>query len=102
MYGDSRFMSFTFPASDQGLSEFPAAIHVDGSARVQSVRDTDGLYYQMISHFHELTGIPAVLNTSLNSSWEPIVHRPQDALAFLNVTATEYLSIGNFLVSKAP
>ncbi|MFP6620880.1 MAG: carbamoyltransferase C-terminal domain-containing protein [Pirellulaceae bacterium] len=102
MYGDSRFMSFTFPANDQGLSEFPAAIHVDGSARVQSVRDTDGLYYQMISHFHELTGIPAVLNTSLNSSWEPIVHRPEDALAFLNVTATEYLSIGNFLVSKAP
>ena len=49
MYGDSRDRSFTFPANDQGLSEFPAAIHVDGTARVQSVLDTDGLYYQMIS-----------------------------------------------------
>ena len=94
-------MSFTFPANEQGLKEFPASIHVDGSARVQSVQQSDGLYYQMISQFHQLTGIPAVLNTSLNSDWEPIVHRPQDALAFLGVTATQYLVIGNFLVGAS-
>jgi carbamoyltransferase len=100
-YGSSPFMSFTFPANEQGLKEFPASIHVDGSARVQSVQESDGLYYQMISQFHQLTGIPAVLNTSLNSDWEPIVHRPQDALAFLGVTATQYLVMGNFLVGAS-
>ena len=100
-YGNSPFMSFTFPANEQGLKEFPASIHVDGSARVQSVQQSDGLYYQMISQFHQLTGIPAVLNTSLNSDWEPIVHRPLDALAFLGVTATQYLVIGNFLVGAS-
>ena len=96
----SPFMSFTFQANARGLAEFPAATHVDGSARVQTVREADGLYYQLIRQFHQRTGASAVLNTSLNSNWEPIVHEPQNALSFFFSSETEHLLIGRFLVSK--
>jgi carbamoyltransferase len=96
----SPFMSFAFPTVPDAASSFPAAIHVDGSARLQTVSATDGMYHSMIRKFYDLTGVLAVLNTSLNSNWEPIVHSPNDALAFFFSSHTDHLLLGPFLLSK--
>ncbi|MGW1196567.1 carbamoyltransferase C-terminal domain-containing protein [Streptomyces sp. NPDC002536] len=57
-----------------------AVTHVDGTARIQTVDAANGDYYWLISRFHELTGVPVVLNTSLNRPGEPIVERPAEAV----------------------
>ena len=62
---------------DRRVDEIPAVTHVDGSGRLQTVsREVNERYYQLISDFNELTGVPVVLNTSFNEN-EPIVCTPQ-------------------------
>lgn len=78
----------------------PAAIHVDGTARPQTVSETqDPLYYKLIKEFRNITGIPAVLNTSFNKQ-EPIVESPGDALLTFRSTNLDFLILGDYLVSK--
>lgn len=78
----------------------PAAIHIDGTARPQTVSATqDPLYYKLITEFQKLTDIPAVLNTSFNNQ-EPIVESPGDALLTFRSTNLDYLIMGDYLVSK--
>jgi carbamoyltransferase len=58
----------------------PAVTHVDGTARIQTVDESCGDYFRLIEEFHLLTGIPVVVNTSLNGPGEPLVETPKDAL----------------------
>ena len=59
----------------------PAITHVDGSARIQTVKEEDNpTFYNLIASFCELTGVPLLLNTSFNSKGEPIVETPADAI----------------------
>ncbi|MBZ0251900.1 MAG: carbamoyltransferase, partial [Candidatus Methylomirabilis sp.] len=75
----------------------------DGTARVHTVeRDANPRYYALIEAFERRTGVPAVLDTSLNVRDEPIVMRPAEALACLKATAMDALAIGDFLVLKRP
>ncbi len=61
--------------------KIPAIVHVDGTARLQTVnKESNPRYYEMIKAFWELSGHPVVLNTSFNVMGEPIVHSPGDAL----------------------
>jgi carbamoyltransferase len=61
-------------------SDIPAVTHVDYSARVQTVRrETNPLYWEIISAFGEKTGCPVVVNTSFNVRGEPIVCTPEDS-----------------------
>ncbi len=98
---DSPFMLLVPPVRDEKKALVPSITHVDGTARVQTVKaHTNPRYHQMIQHFHKLTGVPLVLNTSYNDAGEPIVETPDDALrTFLNCEL-DYLYIGEFLVSK--
>lgn len=75
----------------------PAAVHIDGTARIQTVdRSANRRYYDLIEEFGRLTGVPVILNTSFNRR-EPIVASPADAVAcFLN-TRMDLLAIGDFL-----
>jgi carbamoyltransferase len=93
------FMSFTLPAAKP--APISAAVHVDGTSRPHTVPADRSLYRRLIQHFHQHTGIPAVLNTSLNSGWEPIVTTPEQALAFLGSSAVDALVIGTAVVTKA-
>lgn len=79
----------------------PAITHVDGSARIQTIRkDQNPKYYNLIRAFKEETGCPVIINTSFNVRGEPIVESPQDALnCFLN-THMDYLVMGNILMDK--
>ncbi|GAB3862106.1 carbamoyltransferase [Dactylosporangium cerinum] len=95
---EAPFMSFTLPTKDP--APIIAATHVDGTSRPHTVPDDGTLYRRLVEHVHARTGTPAVLNTSLNSGWEPIVATPEQALAFLYSSTADALVIGPFLVTK--
>ncbi len=83
-------------------SEIPAVTHVDYSARVQTVsRETNPLYYDLISAFNRKTGCPLLINTSFNVRGEPIVCRPEEAYTCLMRTDMDYLVMGSYLVPRA-
>ena len=78
----------------------PAVIHEDGTVRAQLVNRADNpLYYDLISEFEAITGVPLLLNTSFNDS-EPIVCSPQDAIKTFMKTGIDHLALGTYLVSK--
>jgi carbamoyltransferase len=82
-------------------SRIPAVTHVDGSARVQTVRREDHpLYYDLIAEFGRLTGCPVLINTSFNVRGEPIVCTPEDAVRCFERTNIDALVMGDFLLAK--
>ena len=82
-------------------SDVPAITHVDYSARIQTVhKDTNPLYYALISKFKSLTGCPLVVNTSFNVRGEPIVCSPTDAFKCFMGTELDVLAINNYLLVK--
>jgi carbamoyltransferase len=100
--GTSPFMQFTVRVRPDKRSRIPAVVHVDGTARVQTVGPQDNPpFRRLIEQFAQRTGIPCVLNTSLNSRGQPIACSPEDALECLGRTGLRYLIIGQHLVAKA-
>jgi carbamoyltransferase len=100
--GSSPFMLFVPEVLAHCRDLVPSITHVDGTARLQTVdAGTDPEYHALITAFHELTGVPMVLNTSFNDNGEPIVEGPCDAVrTFLN-TKIDYLVLGGHtLVTK--
>lgn len=82
-------------------SEIPAVTHVDYSARIQTVhKETNPLYYKLISKFYEQTGCPVIVNTSFNVRGEPIVNTPEDAFHCMMGTEIEFLAVGNCILRK--
>jgi carbamoyltransferase len=85
----------------QVRSDIPAATHVDYSARVQTVsKDDNPRFWQLINAFKKLTGTGVLINTSFNTSGEPIVCSPEDAYKAFMQTELDYLVMGNFLIDK--
>lgn len=100
-YCNHPFMVLGFDTNKKGQKDLSQAIHVDNTARIQSVVKKDNpLYHSMISEFGKITGIPAVLNTSFNDSEQPLVATPKEALKTFFGTGLDYLAAGNFLVEK--
>ena len=78
----------------------PAGVHVDGTARLQTVeRASNPRYYDLIAEFDRLTGVPVVLNTSFNDQ-EPIVARPEEAIACFVRTELDVLAMGDFYCAR--
>lgn len=98
---ESPYMILAFDTKRERWDELAAAIHVDRTARPQSVsRQTNPRYWQLIQRFKEIRGIPAVLNTSFNVDSQPIVNAPQEAIdTFLNC-GIDILAIGDFIAWK--
>jgi carbamoyltransferase len=77
----------------------PAAVHVDGTARIQTVdRAANPRFYGVIEEFAKLTNIPLILNTSLNRQ-EPIVARPEEAISCYLRTEMDVLVLGDFYIT---
>lgn len=94
----SPYMMFTYPVTTKIL---PATTHIDETARVQTVSESDNpKYHELLKTFKALTGCPAILNTSFNVMGEPIVCTPSDAIATFKKCGLDYLVIGNFIVKK--
>ena len=97
----SPFMLLTFTVRKEWRERLAAATHIDHTVRSQTVtRDTNSRFYGMIEKFRDLTGIPAVMNTSFNDRGEPIVMSPRDALRTFFSTGLDALAIGDFVVRK--
>jgi carbamoyltransferase len=98
----SPFMTFAYSVRQEKRPVIPAPTHVDGTARLQTVsRASNPLYWKLLRTVGELTGVPAVLNTSFNDN-EPIVCRPEEALDCFRRTQMDVLAIGNFILEKNP
>jgi carbamoyltransferase len=96
----SPFMTFAYAVRPEKRAQIPAPTHVDGTGRLQTVtRDANLRYHALISAFHDLTGVPLVLNTSFNDN-EPIVCRPEEALDCFLRTQMDALVLGNFLIAR--
>jgi carbamoyltransferase len=94
------YMEKVFPIRPEKRSQIPAVTHVDGSGRLQTVsKQTNPLYHALISRFHEKTGVPIVLNTSLNES-EPIVRTPAEAIDCFLRTDMDALVVANHVIDR--
>lgn len=96
--GESPYMLLTAPAKN---SELPAVTHVDGSARLQTVRrEQNPVFYDLIAEFEKKTGCPVLLNTSFNLRGEPMVSSPEDAYRTFLSSGLDYLVLEAFLLDK--
>src|SRR5207247_7442625 len=94
----SPFMIMAYPVRPDKRSAIPAPTHVDGTGRLQTVsRQTNPRYWRLIKEFENVTGVPAVLNTSFNEN-EPIVCAPNEAIDCFLRTKMDVLAIGDYLV----
>jgi carbamoyltransferase len=97
----SPFMLFVHDVVDARAGEVPAIRHVDGTARVQTVAETQHpLYHRLLRDFESLTGVPVLVNTSFNTRGEPIVCTPRDAVECFWSSPLDSLAIGPFLLDK--
>jgi len=95
----SPFMLLTFDTHKQKRELIPAVVHVDGSARLQTVTPEDNpRYHNLLQEFYRRTGIPLLLNTSFNRAGEPIVNSPRDALDCFLKCGMDALVIEDYLV----
>ena len=79
----------------------PSAIHVDKTARVQTVnRNQNSDLYNIIKKFYKLTDVPVILNTSFNDAGEPIVESPLDSLICFLQTKIDCLILNDFMIEK--
>ena len=99
--GEAPFMLFTFGVRADRADRIPAVRHVDGTARVQTIRRAQNeRYYDLLRAFERRTGVPVLVNTSFNTRGEPIVCTPRDALESFWTSPLDALAIGSFLVEK--
>jgi carbamoyltransferase len=83
-------------------STIPAVTHVDGSARIQTVRRADNpIYYDLIHAFEGRTGCPVIVNTSFNVRGEPMVCTPSEAYRCFMRTDMDALVIGSHVLEKS-
>lgn len=95
----AEFMTITFDCTEFMRENCPAAVHVDGTARPQLIRrEVNPGYYDILTEYEKLSGIPSLINTSFNMHEEPIVNSPEDAVRAFLAGGLDYLAIGPFLV----
>lgn len=95
----SEFMTITLDCTEWMKSKSPAVVHVDGTARPQTItRDINPGYYDIVNEYYKITGIPTLVNTSFNIHEEPIVCSPADAIRSFKQGNLDCLAIGKYLV----
>jgi carbamoyltransferase len=98
---ESPFMLIAAPVRPEWKDRIPAIVHVDGSARLQTVRrETNERLYRLLQEFEKLTGVPVLLNTSFNIRGQPIVETPKDAVECFLSTGIDCLALHDMLIRK--
>jgi carbamoyltransferase len=101
VYYPLKFMIITALVKKEKRRFIPAVVHIDGSSRVQIVNKKENpKFYKLIHEFYSITGIPLVLNTSLNMAGEPIVESPLDAIKSFLKMNLDFLVMNNFLIER--
>jgi carbamoyltransferase len=97
----SPFMLFTHEVRAEWRERIPAVVHVDGTARIQTVdAREEPLVARMLAAFERRTGVPVVVNTSLNTAGRPMVDEPRDALECFGSAPIDLLAIGPYVVRR--
>jgi len=95
----SPFMLYT--AKVKQPEKIPAVTHVDGSARFQTInQETNLTYYNLIKEFKNITGIPVLLNTSLNGNGEPIIESQEEAINFFKQSHLNLMVVNGKIYHK--
>ncbi len=98
----SPYMLFTHRVRASWTERIPAVVHVDGSARVQTVdRRQEPLLAALLDAFAARTGVPVLVNTSLNTAGRPMVDDPRDALECFGSAPIDALVLGPYVVRRA-
>ena len=97
----SPYMLFVHDVDRGWRDRIPAVVHVDGTARVQTVDPRqEPLVARMLAAFEALTDLPVVVNTSLNTAGRPMVDSPRDALECFGSAPVDLLALGPFVVRR--
>jgi carbamoyltransferase len=100
-YQESLYMERTLRFREEVKTKVPGVVHEDGTGRLQTVKQGwNGRYHELVSHFHQLTGVPLVLNTSFNVMGKPISHSVEDALAVFYTSGLDALFIDDLMIEK--
>lgn len=97
---ESPYMLYVIKCNKE--KEFSSIIHLDGTCRIQTVNQDPqyAIYRDLISKFNDKTGIPMLLNTSLNVDGKPIAAYPQDAVTLYDNSDLDAVVIGNEILVK--
>ena len=97
---ENPYMSFVEKIKIEKKNIVPGVVHVDDTCRLQTVTEQNNKsYYNLLNSFHDLTGIPILLNTSFNEN-EPIVNDPQQAIDCFLRTDMDVLVLENYIILK--
>jgi len=97
----AEFMTITSDCTEKFKRECGAAVHVDGTARPQIVREaTNPSMHKILTEYKQRTGVGTTVNTSFNMHEEPIVCTPEDAVRAFVRGHLDYLAIGNYIVEN--
>lgn len=89
---ETPFMMYAVELQSKAIGELPAITHTDGTCRVQTVsKEQNKHYYDLISEFYKLSGVPVLFNTSFNLGGEPLVEELRDAIHTLRNSKIEYM-----------
>jgi carbamoyltransferase len=95
-------MLFTHRVRPEWRERIPAVVHVDGTARIQTVdRREHPRMAAVLDEFEARTGVPVIVNTSFNTAGRPMVDSPRDALECFGSSPIDALAIGNTMVWRA-
>ena len=94
-------MTIAFKVNPEWRERIPEVVHVNETCRPQVVdKHINPKFYEVIDMFYKKSGVPVVINTSLNRKGEPIVCTPYDAMVMFKGSGLEYLAIGDYMVTK--
>jgi carbamoyltransferase len=97
----SPYMLFTHRVRDGWRDRIPAVVHVDGTARIQTVDPVaEPLVAELLTRFEQATGLPVLVNTSLNTAGRPMADTPAEALELFGSAPVDLLAIGPFAVRR--
>lgn len=100
-YRSTRYMERTLRFRTDVRHRVPGVVHVDGTGRLQSVRrEWNPRFHALLTEFHALTGVPMLLNTSLNVMGKPMVHSLEDCLGVFLTTGIDALVVEDVLMEK--
>ncbi len=98
----SPYMLFNFKVRKEKAASIPAVVHIDNTARLQTVNaGQNRRLYSILSEYEKLSGIPVLLNTSLNLRGYPIARTPEDALKTFASSGIDILALENMVLDKA-
>jgi carbamoyltransferase len=97
----SPYMLFVHRVREEWRERIPAVVHVDGTARVQTVDRAEApLVARLLECFDQRTGLPVLVNTSFNTAGRPMVDSPRDALECFGASPIDALALGPFLLRR--